>query len=284
LSEQGSLSPALETLPRREIDRGAVMDIFNPFHTLDPAVPVASVRFDFHFQGTRGYTSTVTFRPVEYRPKTKLILPLRGRLLVYDGHDYYSHHRRIDLSNPMLKRLGLGANPVRYAYDFSPIDEAGSWYRGDSEKPENWIGYGAPVYAPAAGLVVSVATDVPDNKIENGKLIYSQPGRNDASALLGNHVVIDHGAGEYSVLAHMKAGSIAVRRNDHVRRDQLLGRIGFSGDTGLHVHLHYHLADGYDARASSGLPVYFSEYRRLLGANVRLVRGGLIHTGELVER
>jgi hypothetical protein len=153
----------------------------------------------------------VTFRPFAYRPKTKLVLPLRGRFLVYVGHDYYSHHRRIDLSNPLLKRLGLAANPVRYAYDFSPIDEAGSWCRGDSERPANWIGYGAPVYAPAAGVVVSVASDVPDNKIENGRPIKPQFRRNDASAILGNHVVIDHGNGEYSILAHMKADSIMRR-------------------------------------------------------------------------
>jgi murein DD-endopeptidase MepM/ murein hydrolase activator NlpD len=283
LSEQGSLSPALETLPRREIERDAVVDIFNPFHTLDPVVPAASVRFEFQFQGNQRYDAAVTIHPVLYRPKTKLVVPLRGRFLVYDGHDYYSHHRRIDLSSPVTKRLGLTVNPVRYAYDFSPVDETRSWHRGAPDKPENWIAYNAPVYAPAAGRVVSVANDVPDNRIENGRLVYPGLPNDIVKRLFGNHVLIDHGTGEYSLLAHLKANTVAVGLNDHVSQDELVGRIGFSGDTGRHVHLHYQLTDGPDPLAASSLPVYFGGYR-LLAAGRRFVRDGLIHTGDFIER
>src|SRR6266702_1758244 len=86
LSEQGSLSPALRTLPRREIESDAVVDIFNPFHTLDPVEPAATVRFAFQFQGNQRYDAAVAIQPVLYRPKTKLVVPLRGPFLVYDGH------------------------------------------------------------------------------------------------------------------------------------------------------------------------------------------------------
>jgi hypothetical protein len=283
LAEQGSLSPALETLPRREIESDAVVDIFNPFHTLDPVVPAASVRFEFQFQGSRRYDAAVTVQPVLYRPKTKLVPPLRGPFLVYDGHDYYSHHRRIDLSNPAIKRLGLTFNPVRYAYDLSPVDETRAWYQGDPGKPENWIAYNAPVHAPAAGRVVSVANDVPDNTIENGRLVYPELSNDVVKRLFGNYVLIDHGAGEYSLLAHFKAGTVTVGVNDRVSQDQLVGRVGFSGDTGLHVHLHYQLADGPNPLAASSLPVYFSGYR-LLAAGRGFVRDGLIHTGDFIER
>ena len=283
LSEQGSLSSALLTLPRREIESHTVVDIFNPFHTLDPVVPAASVRFEFEFQGRQRYNAAVTIQPVAYRPKTKLIPPLRGRFLVYDGHDYYSHHRRIDLSSPAAKRLGLTFNPVRYAYDFSPVDETRSWYQGDPAEPENWIAYNAPLYAPAAGRIVSVANDVPDNRIESGRLVYPESPTDLVKRLLGNYIVIDHGAGEYSVLAHLKAKTLAIAVNDRVSQDQFLGRIGFSGDTGLHVHVHYLLADGPDPLAASSLPAYFSRYQ-LLGSGRRVVTDGLIHTGELIER
>jgi hypothetical protein len=283
MSEQGSPSPALETLPRREIESGAVVDIFNPFHTLDPVVPAASVRFEFQFQGNQRYDAAVTIQPVPYRPKTKLVVPLRGRFLVYDGHDYYSHHRRIDLSNPTIMRVGLRSNPVRYAYDFSPVDGTRSWYQGDPGKPENWIAYNAPVYAPAAGRVVSVANDVPDNRIENARLVRPELATDVVKRVFGNYVVIDHGAGEYSLLAHLKAGTVRVGVNDRVNQDQLVGRIGFSGDTGLHVHVHYQLADGPNPLAASSLPVYFSGHR-LLAAGGGSVRDGLIHTGEFIER
>jgi hypothetical protein len=282
MSEQG-VSPALETLPRREIEAGAVVDVFNPFHTLDPVVPAVSVRFEFQFQGSQRYDAEVTVHPVPYRPKTKLIVPLRGRLLVYDGHDYYSHHRRIDLSNPAIKGLGVTSNAVRYAYDFSPVDANGAWYHGDPDKPENWIGYNAPVYAPAAGRVVSVANDLPDNTIENGTVVNRVAPSDVVEGLLGNHVFIDHGGGEYTLLAHLKAGTVTVGLNDGVRQDQLLGRIGFSGDTGPHVHLHYHLADGANPLAARSLPAYFSGYRSL-AAGRGFARDGLLHTGEFIER
>ena len=215
LSERGSLSPALRTLPRREIESDAVVDIFNPFHTLDPVEPAATVRFAFQFQGSQQYDAAVAIQPVLYRPKTKLVVPLRGPFLVYDGHDYYSHHRRIDLSSPAIKRLGLTFNPVRYAYDFSPVDETRSLHQGDPGKPENWIAYNAPLHAPAAGRVVSVANDVPDNRIESGRLVYPESANDDVkSRLFGNHVLIDHGVGEYSLLAHLKAKTVAAGLDD----------------------------------------------------------------------
>jgi Peptidase family M23 len=283
LSEQGSLSPALQTLPRREIDSDAVVDIFNPFHSLNAEVPAATVRFDFRFQGSQRYAAAVTIDPVFYRPNTRLIVPLRGSFLVYDGHDYYSHHRRIDLSSPAVRRMGLTFNPVRYAYDFSPVDDTRSWYQGHPDKPENWVAYNAPVYAPAAGRVVSVANDVSDNRIEGGRLVYPELPNDIVKRVLGNYVLIEHGAGEYSLLAHLKAGTLTVAPNDRVSQDQYVGRIGFSGDTGLHVHLHYQLTNGPDPLAASSLPVYFSEYR-LAGSGRRIARDGLIHTGQIVER
>ncbi|MBI1786785.1 MAG: M23 family metallopeptidase [Acidobacteria bacterium] len=283
LSEQGSLSSALLTLPRREIESDAVVDIFNPFHTLDPVAPADTVRFEFQFQGNRQYDAVVTTRPVLYRPKTKLVAPLRGRFLVYDGHDYYSHHRRIDLSSPAIRRIGMTFNPVRYAYDFSPVDESRSWHRGDPGKPENWIAYDAPLYAPAAGRVVSAANDVPDNRIESGRLVYPESPNEVVKRLFGNYVLIDHGAGEYSLLAHLKMKTVAVGLNDRVSRDQFVGRIGFSGDTGLHVHVHYQLTDRPNPLEGSSLPVYFSEYR-LPASGRRFVREGLMHTGEFIER
>jgi murein DD-endopeptidase MepM/ murein hydrolase activator NlpD len=283
VAEQGSLSPAIETLRGRVIDSGAVADIFNPFHTLDPEVPARALRFEFQFQGTKRYDAVVTIDPVLFRPKTKLIVPLRGAFLVYDGHDYYSHHRRIDLSSPAVRRFGLTSNPVRYAYDFSPVDATRSLHRGDPAKPENWFAYDAPVYAPGAGRVVSVANDVPDNRIDNGRLVYPQLPNDAAKRAFGNYVLIEHGTGEYSLLAHLKANTVTVGIDDRVRQDQLVGRIGFSGDTGLHVHIHYQLSDGPAPMAASSLPVYFSGHR-LLASGRRVVGDGLLHTGDLIER
>ena len=114
-------------------------------------------------------------------------------------------------------------------------------------------------------------------------LVYPELPNDVLKRLLGNYVVIDHGGGEYSVLAHLKAGTVTVGVNDRVRQDQLVGRIGFSGDTGLYVHLHYQLTDGANPVTGSSLPLYFSRYR-VLAAGLGLVRDGLLHTGQFIER
>jgi murein DD-endopeptidase MepM/ murein hydrolase activator NlpD len=283
LSTEGATRPGIETVPRREINAGAEVDMFNPFHTLDPVLAVETLRFAFQFKGSQLYTTDVVVHPISYHPKTTIAVPLKDRFIVYDGHDYYSHHRRLDLSSPALKRLGLGGNPVRFAYDFSPVNDRGKLYPADSPTPEHWFAYGRSVYAPAAGLVVSAANSVADNKIENGKLVMADAGSPDLrTVLLGNHVVIDHGNGEYSFLAHLKAGTVLVKVGDRVRQGQSLGQIGFSGDTGSHVHLHYHLANGTQFD-SAGLPVYFRDYRRILGASSIGIDEGLLHTGDLIQ-
>jgi hypothetical protein len=282
LSAEGAVRPGIETVPRREIDAGAETDLFNPFHTIDPALPAETLRFKLEFQGRQPYSTEISVRPALYRSRAALTLPLKERFIVYDGHDYYSHHRRLDLSHPRMKRLGMSHSPVRYAYDFSSIDENGALYRPDPSRPENWLGYNASVHAPAPGRVVSAANDVADNRYENGRVVPTREPADVLSAALGNHVVIHHGNGEYSVLAHLKAGTVTVKRDEAVKRDQLLGRIGFSGDTGMHVHLHYHLATGPGIDAS-GLPAYFREYRRILGRSVVSVRDGLLHTGDIVQ-
>ncbi|MBI3491980.1 MAG: peptidoglycan DD-metalloendopeptidase family protein [Acidobacteria bacterium] len=72
---------------------------------------------------------------------------------------------------------------------------------------------GTPVHAPNAGRVVVART-----------LYFS-----------GNTVVIDHGLGLFSTLAHMSA--IDVREGDRVTADQIVGRVGATGRvTGAHLH------------------------------------------------
>jgi hypothetical protein len=61
--------------------------------------------------------------PKAYATRTKLRLPLDGRLLVWDGHDFY-----------------------------------GRRYRGDGAKNEDHFSYGSPVLAPGDGTVVAVAS------------------------------------------------------------------------------------------------------------------------------
>jgi murein DD-endopeptidase MepM/ murein hydrolase activator NlpD len=73
---------------------------------------------------------------------------------------------------------------------------------------------------------------------------------------VGNHVVIDHGNSEFSMIAHFQAGSVLVRASDHVRQGEPIGKLGASGEaTGPHVH--YQLQAGPDWQYADGLPCTF---------------------------
>jgi len=275
-------SPSIETVGKLDLEPGAAKLVFNPFHTFESGTPLDALRYEFVLLGRGDERMQVrleaTVTPRSWRPRTDLVLPLKGRIIVWDGHDFYSHHRRLDLTHPIIRRIGLQNNPDRYAYDFSIVDEEGRMYRGQGKEPEAWLGWGVPILAPGAGTVVESANDASDHG----------PDKMDFEAALksprltcGNHVVIDHGNGEFSVLCHMKQGSVRVKPGDHVRQGEQLGQMGFSGDA-ITVHLHYQLQDRREFDGE-GLPSYFSRFRHWLGGRTLDARKGQIDSGDIVE-
>jgi murein DD-endopeptidase MepM/ murein hydrolase activator NlpD len=199
-------------------------------------------------------------------------------VLVFDGHEFYAHHRRWNLAHPVVGKL-FRANSGRYAYDLSIVDLAGRMYRGDGTRNEDWYSWNAPVLAPGAGTVVAAESGEPDWEVGRTGLpdtvVLARP-----IALFGNYVVIDHGNGEFSLLAHLRRGSLLVRPGERVRRGQPVGRVGFSGSV-YTIHSHYQLQRGaeYDAE---GLPSTFLGLVRAGGrpASARRMR---IDSGDVVE-
>ncbi len=279
--DTSGISPCIETVPGRVIDAGGTGIVYNPFPVLPTGVPVDALRYELVFAdsaGTRRDTVRVAVPIHEYRVRTALVLPVRGRLLVFDGHDLYAHHRRWNLAHPIIQRLFTG-NPGRYAYDLSIVDAAGRMYWGDGSRNEDWYSWGAPVVAPGAGTVVAAAGDEPDWEVGATSLpdsvVLARP-----IALFGNYVTIDHGNGEYSVVAHLQRGSVAVRPGDTVRQGSPIGRVGFSGSV-YTIHTHYQLQRGrrYDAE---GLPSYFGRVVRI-GAAGKSAGPLRIDSGDVVE-
>ena len=149
----------------------------------------------------------------------------------------------------------------------------------------NWYGYGQPIYAPGAGIVFATANDIPENWFEDvgaAKIGHPKlpPGKDPKD--IGNFVLIDHQNSEYSLLVHMKPGSVVVKASDRVQPGQLVGRIGFAGDS-IFPHLHYSLMDGPEAFKARGLPAYFLNFRRVLGASSINVKQGPVNSGDFVE-
>jgi len=272
--------PSIRTIDASEVPAKSQVLVFNPFHTFDPEVELASMRFIVRLSTKDGNTrerATVTVNPRPYAGAAKLILPVKGRQIVYDGHDFYAHHRRWDFTIPGLRQLGFRTNFMRYSFDFVPVDENGNMSRGDEEKNENWFGFGREVRAAADGNVVAVADSQPDDRQFSPAMIAER----GTMAIWGNYVVIDHGGGEFGLYGHIKQGSSRVKPGQRVRRGDIVAAIGAAGSSKF-PHLHFELQDGPDTNAE-GRPSTFHDFDRLYGARRVRVRAGSVDSGDLID-
>lgn len=280
----GANGMSVAVVPNRFVDAGKSQLVFNPLHNFPEGMDLSRLRFDFKFDvgdDTKYQVATVV-TPKQYTPTVKLALPLSGPALIHDGHDFYGHHRRLPLLDPMAQALKWKSNFMRYSYDFVITDAHGKMYRNDGSKNEDWYGWGAPVLAPAAGKVIRAVSNLPDNAKGKRPPFTRDQFIADPSLMWGNHVEIDHGNGEISMLAHLKHGSVPLKVGDAVKAGQQIGQMGFSGDAFL-VHLHYDLKNGPGFEAE-GLPSPFNDFERLQGADWRKVKHGQVDSGDIVRR
>lgn len=280
LVTDGGVSPAIATVPNRELAAGAELLLLNPVSALPADLKLARVRFSLTYElagAAERMVATAEVVPAAFSHRAALRLPVAGRLLVWSGHDHLSHHRRWDYVFAPIRDFGFTGNAGRYAYDLVPVDARGEMRDGDAADNKSWFGFGAQIIAPAAGKVVAVVDQHPDDrKFDMGGL------KADLMLVYGNHIVIDHGHGEHSLFAHLQQGSAKVKVGDKVVAGASIGAIGASGSA-MFPHLHYQLQDGPSARAE-GLPSYFQQVRRWRGG-VRPVtaKTTAIEAGDLIE-
>jgi murein DD-endopeptidase MepM/ murein hydrolase activator NlpD len=160
--------------------------------------------------------------------------------------------------------FGLGGQlqaAERYAVDWFGISADGRVYHGDPAVLRNWVGYGARLRAAASGQVTSVHDGRPD------QTPLAKPPALEFPDLPGNDVVIRLPSGVSLVYAHLIPGSPAVRVGQHVRRGQIIGRLGNSGGS-LAPHLHFHVVNGPHAALSDGFPYVLRSFSRAGKSNV----------------
>ena len=254
-------APGIVAVVTRDVAAGAGATIFNPLHTLAANIDAARLdyRLEFVSPGGQAVVAEAQVTPQVYVTKTALRLPLQGRVLVWDGHDFYAHHRRLSMDGPPASEFGLTSNPNRYSNDFTIIDARARRFSDDGKAHEANFSFGHPVLAPGDGVVFAAIDAFKDD----GQLTEADL-KKDLMSLWGNHVVIDHGNGEFSRLGHLKSGSVKVAKGQRVAAGDPLGEMGSSGSS-LFPHLHYELANGPDMRAE-GLPSTFRNLDRVLGA------------------
>ena len=172
-------------------------------------------------------------------------LPLCGEWLVANGGVTKQTSHSWDLPNQ------------RYAYDFVKASdwlEEGS--RCERQNLPDYSAFGQPVFAPADGIVVHA---------QDGQRDYPFPGSGAVDMwcrdIRGNHILIRHRDDEFSLLAHLRKGSVSVAVGETVRVGQKIGECGNSGHS-TQPHLHFHVQDRLSFYAAASKIVLWSRLRR----------------------
>lgn len=172
--------------------------------------------------------------------------PLRGGTwsAVYKPEMEFGHRRYVYALN------GTPRIPGRFAIDFFHADRNPKEPRYAADP-----GFGAEVIAVADGQVIAARDDFADPVQRNP----DEP--SDPENATGNYVAIDIGNGRIVFYEHLKQG-LAVRKGDRVRRGQLLGHVGATGQVGG-THLHFHVADTNSPLGAEGLPFALDAFEQV---------------------
>ena len=127
----------------------------------------------------------------------------------------------------------------------------------------NYVIYGQEIYSPLNGTVIAV-----EDKYED-----QIPPTTDIEHLAGNYILIESN-GVKVLLAHLKKGSIAIKKGDVVTTNTLLGQVGNTGNTS-EPHLHIHVEKGGETNTIlNGIAIPFTINKQYL------VRGDIIKLKE----
>ena len=273
---------AAETLgPGGTIPAASEAMLYNPlvFNSLKPGV---RIRYEVGFEGEGVPPVSVTVAPQPCFNRSRLVLPLAGRVAVGDGFDLYSHHRRREYQDPFWKESGIYDHPDRFGLDLKLVDAAGQEFKGSGKSNEDFLAWGQKLRAPADGTVVALHNAQPDNTMIGSENLWT-PGdiKTDPMNGYGNYVLIDHGVGEFSLLAHARAGSVTVRKGDRVRAGQVVAQVGNSGSS-LGPHLHYELRTGWGLKGITGMPAYFHDVTVVGTGETGNGKGVALDSGDVV--
>jgi hypothetical protein len=140
----------------------------------------------------------------------------------------------------------------RFAIDFVRIDDRAT-FAGDPTDNASYFVFGADVLAVASGTIAETSDGVAEN-------VPTQPlPPPDIATAVGNHVVLALDDGRFALYAHLQTGSVRVHPGDRVRRGDVLGRVGNTGNS-TEPHLHFHVMDRPSPLLSDGLPYTFDRF------------------------
>jgi murein DD-endopeptidase MepM/ murein hydrolase activator NlpD len=150
--------------------------------------------------------------------------------------------------------IGGGAHiSQRFAIDWVRLGEDGQTFTGDRLDNKNYRAYGSEALAVADGTVVAFKDGIPEN-VPPGRAVPIT-----IETVGGNHVILDISGGHFAFYAHLQPAKIRVKMGEHVKRGQVIGLVGNSGNS-TEPHLHFHICDGNSPLGSEGLPYALTSF------------------------
>ena len=191
-----------------------------------------------------GSTRVVKDSPVVISP------PLAGARWVVAGGCCFpaSYHR-----TATLPFNGVFHAPERFAIDFIQLRANNTLFSGRRSDLHSYKYFGSKVLSVAAGVVVRMQDGQPEQTPPKF------PKDSTTSQLLGNYLVINIGHRHFAFYAHMQPHSLRVDVGDHVKRGQVIGLLGNTGNSDA-PHLHFHIMNGPGPWTSDGLPFEFRSF------------------------
>jgi murein DD-endopeptidase MepM/ murein hydrolase activator NlpD len=185
----------------------------------------------------------------------------------------------------------------RYAFDLQRLGP------GRRPHPAGWartlmagvpvrecFGWGEPVHSVLDGVVVAAVDGVPERMWLHparefwhaaAASVKFQPTAAGVRSLVGNHVIVRSNA-VYAAYAHLAPGSVRVDVGQHVKRGDVVGRVGSSGNSTA-PHLHFQLMDNADPMVARPLPAVFGRYDVWRQGQWQQVRNSVPTTAERIR-
>lgn len=177
-----------------------------------------------------------TKMPKIERNTTKLILPFKDVWTVLWGGDTKELNYHVE------------SEAQKAAFDLIITNDEGISFKTDGIVNEDYYAFGKELIAPCDGEIVLVVEGIKDNV----------PGVMNPMYIPGNTVILKTKNNEYLFFAHFKQHSIAVKEGQIVKKGQLLGLCGNSGNSS-EPHLHFHIQNVEEMSIATGVKCYFDK-------------------------
>jgi hypothetical protein len=229
--------------------------------SLPPNTPLHAIWHSISFKDARGRQQTMHGGSVTIAPEAAIEIgpPLGGGRfwLASEGPgNVQSHHW-----GSLQTMNGAVTIAQRFAIDFVGLDSAGHALPVAPDAPQaqqnaEWVGYNADVLAVADGVVRDSSDGRPD-----GQPLVPRPEPTDLTprSLYGNFVILEIAPGVFAHYAHLRPGSVRVRRGEHVRRGDVIAHLGDSGNSAV-PHLHFHISNKPTFAGSEGIPYRIARF------------------------